>query len=133
MGEILVFTAVGDQTIATLFEVEFGYQALYRGEEVGEKGRIAGGQIGEGRNGSFGDEQDMQRVIGPGVMESQEGFSFAQAANGESEAHVGKDEWNKLQFAKGTIQQVSEFSPHFAHHMCQGTTPRKGSYLPPWR
>lgn len=76
LRHILVITAVGDETVACVVEVEFLHEALHSYHEVYQKIGVAWFEGHHAANLAFGYDEDVQWVAGLGVIEGQQKICF---------------------------------------------------------
>ncbi len=90
MREILVGSAVDDQPVTVLSQLEFLNQALYCAEQVGQKNRIHRVQIFEAGDSLLRDEQNMEWICWLWMVKGQQRIRLAQAFDRNGETHVGE-------------------------------------------
>jgi hypothetical protein len=59
-------------------------------EKIVEKVCIRGCEVSKILAIAFGDQQDVQRIAGPGMLESQSGRGFVEAADRDGKGHVNE-------------------------------------------
>jgi hypothetical protein len=71
LWNVLVSAAIGDQAIAGFLQIESLNEHFDGLEKIVEKVCIRGCEVSKILAIAFGDQQDVQRIAGPGMLESQ--------------------------------------------------------------
>jgi hypothetical protein len=91
MRDFLSFTAVYDQSISPGFKVESADQGLDRFEQTHHENIILQGKVEQGIVLSLGDNQDVGRVGGCGMMKGEKRRRLDESIDGQGEAEVAED------------------------------------------
>ena len=90
LGDILVITAVGNEAVAGVIEVELLDEALHGCHQVYQEISIGGLEGHHAADLAFGDDENVERVAGLGVVEGEQQVCFTETIDGDSKAHVCK-------------------------------------------
>lgn len=110
LGHVLVAATIADEAVAALPQVEFLHQALHGEAQIHQEIGVGRGESYQAGDLAFGHDKDMQGVGGFGVVKSQQGVGFAQAVDGDDEAHMGEYPTNQGA-DNGRSGQVEEETP----------------------
>ena len=90
MRKILELSAVDNQSVAALRQVELFGKTLHCAEQVGQKNRIHRVQIFEAGDSLLRDEQNMEWICWLWMVKGQQRIRLAQAFDRNGETHVGE-------------------------------------------
>jgi hypothetical protein len=91
LGHILVITTIDYQPVTRFRQSHLGCQVLYRGKEIAIEVIILLGQSFQATQGFLGNQENMHRVAGLGMMESDWSACFPQSFGWNGKAHTLKN------------------------------------------